>query len=157
MRHHLRGKKLGRNRNQRKALFLGLTRSLFTYGTLKTTTAKTKAVLPLVEKIAHRANRGDLADRRFLYRYFQDRSWVNRIVDLIQKNFPDQKGNYTKITPLFIRKGDRATIARLEFVKPINFLLPEKLDKRALKKQARKEKKAKKAKPSKVKKALPKK
>jgi len=157
MRHRLRGKKLGRNRNQRKALFLGLVRSLFIYGTLKTTTAKTKAVFPLIEKIAHRANRGDLADRRFLYRYFQNQSWVNRIVDIIQKNFPDQKGNYIKVTPLFIRKGDRATISRLEFVKPINFLPPEKPDKRALKKQARKEKKTKKAKPSKIKKALPKK
>jgi len=157
MRHRLAGKKLGRNRNQRKALFLGLARSLFTYGTLKTTTAKTKAVLPLVEKMAHRANRGDLADRRFLYRYFQDRNWVNRIVDLIQKNFPDQKGNYIKITPLFEREGDRAIIARMEFVKPINFSPPEKPDKKALKKQARKEKKAKKTKPTKVKKALPKK
>jgi large subunit ribosomal protein L17 len=157
MKHRLQGKRLSRNHHQRKALFLGLVRSLFTHGSIKSTLSKIKAVVPLAEKIAHRASSGTLADRRFLYRYFQDRSWVNRIVDLIQKNFPDQKGNYTKVTPLFKRPGDQATVARLELVKPMNFKPPVKTTKKELKKQVKKEKKAKKTKSSAPKKALPKK
>ncbi len=157
MRHRLKGKKMGRNHHQRKALFLGLVRAMFTHGSIKTTVTKAKAVLPLVEKITNKAKKGDLISKRFLYRYLQDQSWVNRVSETIQKEFADQNGNYTKITPLFKRKGDRAIVVRFEFTKPLDLAVPVKLSKSELKKQEKKAKKQKAKKVGKTKKALPKK
>ena len=53
MKHRIAGKKLGRNFNERKALLKSLTRSMFTHGTIQTTEAKVKAVVPMVEKLAN--------------------------------------------------------------------------------------------------------
>ena len=63
-----------------------------------------------------RAKDGSLASRRWLYRYFQDQRLVNEIVDYFGKKAKDKPGGYTRIIKLKKRRGDDATIARLELV-----------------------------------------
>ena len=103
MRHRVSGRKLGRNRNQRQALFRTLLRSLFTHGSIETTQAKAKAILPQAEKMAAMAVKGDLISRRKLFAVFQDRNFVNQVVAIFSQTFPNQKQNFTKLQNIKIR------------------------------------------------------
>ncbi len=117
MRHRKKGKKLSRDTGQRKALFKNLSRSFFlNQGKIETTLAKVKAVQPRIEKMITRAKKGDLSSRRWLYRYFQDQDFVNQIVKDFGSKLKEKPGGYTKIIKLKKRRGDNATIARLELV-----------------------------------------
>jgi len=117
MRHRKKGKKLGRDSSQRRALFKNLVRSFFlNRGKIKTTLAKAKAVQPKVEKTITRAKKGDLASRRKLFSYFQDQDFVNLIVDEFVKDLDDRSGGYTRIIKIKKRRGDDATVACLELV-----------------------------------------
>lgn len=126
MRHRKKGRKLGRNHHQRQALLKSLAKAVFTHGQIKTTLAKARAVLPLVEKMATKAKAGDLAARRFLFKYFQDQHRVNLVVAAIQKAFPDSTSNFTKTVKLRRRLGDDALIVRFGFQKPVDFSPPQK-------------------------------
>ncbi len=117
MRHRKKGKKLGRDTAQRKALFKNLARSFFLNGgKVKTTLSKAKAVQPKIEKIITRAIKGDLSSRRRLYALFQDQTFVNDLVEKFGKKLKNSTGGYTKIIKLKKRRGDDATIARLELI-----------------------------------------
>jgi len=120
MRHKVFGKKLGRDYDHRRALLKNLARSFFANnGQLKTTLPKAKAVRGMIEKIITRARKGDLSARRWLFRLFQDQKTVNQVVDTFGKKFAKRQGGYTKLVKLSIRKGDNATIVRLESVEKI--------------------------------------
>ena len=120
MRHLVAGKKLNRDYDHRRALLKNLARSFFSsQGKLKTTLAKAKAVQNLIERMITRAKKGDLASRRWLYRYFQDQKRVNQIVETFGKQFKDRPGGYTRIVKLKHRRGDQALIVRLELVEDL--------------------------------------
>ncbi len=126
MLHRISGKKLGRTRNQRQALFKGLSRAIFTYGSIETTEAKAKASISMIEKLANTAVRGDLNAKRELFAAFQDRRFVNSVVAQMQQVFGDQKSNFTVIKRVKRRQGDDALIVKLSFVKPYALDLTKK-------------------------------
>jgi len=126
MLHRISGKKLGRTRNQRQALFKGLSRAIFTYGSIETTEAKAKASIPMIEKLANTAVVGDLNAKRELFAAFQDRRFVNSVVAQMQQVFGDQKSNFTVIKRVKRRQGDDALIVKLSFVKPYALDLTKK-------------------------------
>jgi len=137
MRHRQFGYKLNRNHHQRQALLRGQLRHIFTYGYIQTTEAKAKAVTPLIEKVVARAKRDDLSSRRFLYRYFQDRNWVNRIVEAVAAAFSETAANFTQVKRIKRRQGDDALIVRLSFTKPLKLSKEEEKEekpKKAVKK-----------------------
>jgi large subunit ribosomal protein L17 len=122
MKHRIFGKQLGRNHNQRQALLRGLVKSMFTYGQIETTAAKAKSVIPLVERISSViVSKPDLIARRELFKYLQDRFWVNNVFSVFKTTFANQKSNFTKTTKIKRRQGDDALIVNLSFVKPIKF------------------------------------
>ena len=99
--------------------------------------AKAKAVTPLSEKVVARAKRDDLSSRRFLYRYFQDRNWVNRIVEAVAAAFSETAANFTQVKRIKRRQGDDALIVRLSFTKPLKLSKEEEKEekpKKAVKK-----------------------
>ena len=118
MKHRLFGKKLGRNHNQRQALLRSLTKEMFSHGTVRTTAAKAKAVIPLVEKIASDLiGKSDLIAHRILFRYFQDRQSVSRLVADFRQVFAGQQSNFTRTKNIKYRQGDNALVVKLSFVK----------------------------------------
>ncbi|MDD4135725.1 MAG: 50S ribosomal protein L17 [Candidatus Shapirobacteria bacterium] len=122
MKHRIAGKKLGRNFNERKALLKSLTRSMFTHGTIQTTEAKVKAVVPMVEKLANIIiTKEELTAKRELFKVLQDQHWVNRVVANFKSVFGDQKSNFTTIQKIKHRYGDDALIVKFSFVKAVNF------------------------------------
>lgn len=122
MKHRIFGKKLGRTHNQRQALLTGLVRNVYTHGSIQTTEAKAKSVIPLVERLASvLTSSPELIAKRELYRYLQDQNWVNRVYSAMTSTFVDQKSNFTTITKIKFRQGDDTLIVKLAFCKPINF------------------------------------
>jgi large subunit ribosomal protein L17 len=145
MKHRIFGRKLGRNFNERKALWRSQVRSMFIYGKIKTTDAKAKSVVSLLEDISAKImQKEDLVARRNLYRYLQNRTWVNNVFVTFKSVFVDQKSNFTKIIKLGRRRGDDALMVELSFVKPISFskdkIKKEKVGKKVIKKVIKKDK-----------------
>ena len=68
MRHKVYGKHLGRDKNQRTALFRGLVRSLFLQGSITTTDTKAKAVKGMVDRLITKSKDKTEASKRVIKR-----------------------------------------------------------------------------------------
>ena len=141
MKHRIFGKKLGRNHNERKALFNSLTKAIFISGSINTTQARATAIVPTIEKLYNIIiTKSDLIARRELFKVLQNQTWVNNVFKVFKETFGTQSSNFTKITKVKRRFGDDALIVKLSFVKPIKFsnkkevkINPKKLEKKDLK------------------------
>lgn len=116
MRHQVAGKKLSRDRKQRKALFKNLINALILYGEIKTTESKAKAVRRLAEKLIAQGRKGTLHARRLITAFLQNKRVVNKIVDELGPIFKTRPGGFTRIVRLDQRRGDGAMMVRLELV-----------------------------------------
>ena len=110
---------MGRDIKERKALFLSLARGLIINGEIKTTLAKAKTIRGYLEKMITVAKKGDLSARRNLQSQLRKRELVNRLVDEVAPQFKDRPGGYLRIIKLGERRGDRAFLAKIEFVSKI--------------------------------------
>lgn len=87
MRHKVYGKKLGRTKNERTALFKALVQQLLLHGTLTTTEAKAKAIKGLVDKIINSTKKKDA-----------------------------RKSGYTKLVRLGTRPGDQTMMVKMSLI-----------------------------------------
>ncbi len=115
MRHLKKGRKFGRERDQRRALKKGLASSFFLKGRITTTEAKAKEIRSFIEKRITRAKTVSLAVQRELARDFS--SAVVKKVFEYGKDATLRPGGYTRIIKLGFRKSDSAKLAILELVK----------------------------------------
>ena len=133
-RHGYRGRKFGRERDQRRALMRGLMISLVEHGTITTTLPKAKELRPQAEKMITVARQGSLASRRRLIAKLNVDT-ANRLVDVIAPSLKRDSG-YLRVTRLDQRRvGDNAELATIEFVDEITEVA--KPDKPARKKPAK--------------------
>jgi large subunit ribosomal protein L17 len=124
MNHRKFGKKLGRNHNQRQALFRSQVRSFFTFGAIKTTETKAKAVSPIIERLCHIiATEPQLIAARELYRHLQNKNQVNQVMKIFKESFTGQSSNFTRLIRIKRRIGDDALIVKLTFIKPLSFVV----------------------------------
>jgi len=115
MRKHKIGRKLSRERDQRKALLKGLARALFVYEKIETTEAKAKEVSRFAEKCITRAKKDDLSARRHLLRFF-DKKVVDKLLKEIAKKYKKRDGGYTRVVKLGKRKSDASEMAIISLV-----------------------------------------
>lgn len=133
-RHGYRGRKFGRERDQRRALMRSLMISLVEHGTITTTLPKAKELRPQAEKMITVARQGSLAGRRRLIAKLNVDT-ANRLVDVIVPSLKRDSG-YLRVTRLDQRRvGDNAELATIEFVDEITEVA--KPDKPARKKSAK--------------------
>lgn len=117
-RHGYRGRKFGRERDQRRALMRGLMISLVEHGAITTTLPKAKELRPQAEKMITVARQGSLASRRRLIAKLNVDT-ANRLVDVIAPSLKRDSG-YLRVTRLDQRRvGDNAELATIEFVDEI--------------------------------------
>lgn len=127
MRHHKRGRKLGRDAAHRDALMMNLAGALIRHGRIRTTLPKAKELRPYVEKLVTRARRDDLHSRRLVMRQLRmhdkassrkagDRTIVQTLFEDVAPRFQDRPGGYTRIVKLEPRPGDAAPMAFIEWV-----------------------------------------
>ncbi len=117
-RHGYKGRKFGRETDQRTALTRGLMRSLFKYKAINTTLAKAKEIRRPAEKLITLAKKGDLASRRLVIARLNDQPVGNDLVDNIAPQIKRNSG-YLKIERTGYRRGDNAEMATIAFVDEI--------------------------------------
>ncbi|HSX36208.1 MAG TPA: 50S ribosomal protein L17 [Patescibacteria group bacterium] len=115
-RHGYKGRKLGRERDQRSALVKGLADSLVKYESIETTLPKAKEVVPYVEKLITKAKKGDLHNRRQIISDLQTVASAHKLVDQIAPKLTGRTSGHLRIEKTHTRRGDNAQMARVSFV-----------------------------------------
>lgn len=117
-RHGYKGRKFGRERNQRRALMRSLAISLIEHGSIETTLPKAKDLRPYTEKLVSKAKKGDLHNRRQIVSLLASVPAAHKLVDQIAPAMQRNSG-YLRIERTTFRKGDNAQLARISFVDDI--------------------------------------
>lgn len=123
-RHGYKGRKFGRETDQRTALTRGLMRSLFKYKSINTTLAKAKEIRRPAEKLITIAKKGDLAARRTVIARLNDQETGNELIDVIAPQIKRDSG-YLRIERTGFRRGDNAEMATISFVDEIKDVAKE--------------------------------
>ena len=116
MNHRVRGRKLERNAEHRKALLGNLVTSLILHGRIKTTLARAKELRSLADKLVTLAKRKDLHSRRLARLYADDKRALKRLFDDIGPRFENRVGGYTRYYKCGFRAGDNAPLAYIEYL-----------------------------------------
>jgi large subunit ribosomal protein L17 len=117
-RHGYKGRKFGRETDQRQALLRGLLCSLFKNLSITTTLAKAKEMRRFAEKLITRAKKGGLANRRLVIARLDNMEVGDLLVDVIAPQVKRDSG-YLRIERAGFRKGDNAEMATISFVDDI--------------------------------------
>ena len=142
MRHQTKKHTLGKAQDQRKALLRSLCTELITYGEIKTTMARAKALQPYAENVISMAKKGDLNSRRLAGRYIFDKeigqfidtatgevfetkqdgkklapqTVLRKLFSVIGAKYSSRNGGYTRIFRLPPRRGDASEMALIQLV-----------------------------------------
>lgn len=117
MRHRVSKKKLNRTTDHRRALLKNLSVSLILEGHVQTTLAKAKFFKPYVEKLVTKAkNAQDMHNITLVNSKLGSEIATRKLFSDIATSYADRKGGYTKITKLGFRSGDKAPMAKIEWV-----------------------------------------
>ena len=123
-RHGYKGRKFGRETDQRSALINGLVVALFEHKSITTTLMRAKEIRPVAEKLITRAKKGDLAARRLVIARLNSQEMGSYLVDVIAPQIKRDSG-YLKIERAGYRKGDHAEMATIAFVDEVKNVSPK--------------------------------
>jgi len=115
-RHGYKGRKFGRERDQRRALIKGLATSLVEHGKIETTLPKAKDLVRYIEKLITKAKKGDLANRRRVIAGLSTQAAAFKLVDEIAPQLTGRVSGHVRVERTRIRKGDGAEMASISFV-----------------------------------------
>ncbi|HYD93521.1 MAG TPA: 50S ribosomal protein L17 [Candidatus Paceibacterota bacterium] len=115
MRHHKKGRTLGRPRDQRTALMKSLMRSLIVHERISTTEAKAKEMRPMIEKLVTRARVDTVANRRVVASRLGDDAATKKLFTAIAPRYKDRSGGYVRIVKR-APKADGKKTAYIAFV-----------------------------------------
>lgn len=118
-RHGYKGRKFGRERDQRKALMKGLATSLVEHGEIETTLPKAKELVRVIEKLITKAKKGDLANRRHVIAGLSTQAAAFRLVDVIAPQLMGRTSGHVRVERTRIRVGDGTQMATISFVDEI--------------------------------------
>ncbi|MBQ6313793.1 50S ribosomal protein L17 [Candidatus Saccharibacteria bacterium] len=119
-RHGYKGRKFGRETDQRTALTRGLQCSLIKYQEITTTLARAKEIRRMTEKLITMAKKGDLHNRRLIIARLNDLEAAALLVDKIAPQIKRNSG-YLRIEHAGFRRGDNAEMGTISFVDEISF------------------------------------
>lgn len=124
-RHGYKGRKFGRERDQRAALIKSLSEALITNGSIETTVPKAKALVPYIEKLITKAKKGDLHNRRQIISSLQTVASAHKLVDEIAPKLKGRTSGHLRIERTRMRRGDNAELARVSFIDEITVDAPD--------------------------------
>ena len=122
-RHGYKGRKFGRETDQRLALTRGLMCSLIKYQSITTTLARAKEIRRSTEKLITMAKKGGLANRRLIIARLNDLEAATLLVDYIAPQIKRSSG-YLRIERAGYRRGDNSEMGTISFVDEISFEEP---------------------------------
>lgn len=115
-RHGYKGRKFGRERDQRRALVKGLATSFVMEERIETTLPKAKELVRYIEKLITKAKRGDLAGRRQVIAGLDTQVAAFKLVDAIAPQLAGRTSGHVRVARTRLRVGDGAQMASVEFV-----------------------------------------
>lgn len=115
-RHGYKGRKFGREKDERRALIKSLANSLVMEESIETTLPKAKEVLPYVEKLITKAKKGDLHNRRQIISSLMTIEAAHKLVDEIAPKLKGRNSGHLRIERTTTRRGDNAQLATISFV-----------------------------------------
>jgi len=129
-RHGYQGRKLGRKRDQRQALIVGLAESLVLRESIETTLPKAKELISYTEKLISKAKKGGLHNRRQVIAGLSTIEAAHKLVDDIAPKLTARNSGHLRIVRTKLRRGDAVQLARISFVddlsKPVKAVKPVK-------------------------------
>ena len=117
-RHGYKGRKFGRETDQRRALTRGLMCSLIKEQSITTTLARAKEIRRDTEKLITIAKKGGLANRRLLIARLDNIEMADLLMDVIAPQIKRDSG-YLRIERTRNRRGDNTEMATISFVDAI--------------------------------------
>src|SRR6266568_7388826 len=97
-RHSYKGRKFGRERDQRRALLKGLATSLVERGSIETTLPKAKEIVPYVETLITKAKSGSLHNRRQIIADLSTVAAAHKLVDDIAPKLTGRTSGHLRVT-----------------------------------------------------------
>jgi len=116
MRHNKKFNHLSRKKAHRDALLANMTISLIMHKRIFTTVAKAKALRVFAEPIITRSKKDDMANRRLVFSYLQNKDAVKELFGVIAEKVAERPGGYLRILKTGHRLGDNAEMAMIELV-----------------------------------------
>lgn len=114
--HSVRGSKLQRERDQRRALLKNLANSLILDEAVTTTMPKAKMLMPYVEKLVTKAKKNTIHSRRQIISAVTTVEAANRLQDEIAPMLTSRNSGHLRLVKEAPRRGDNAPMGTVEFV-----------------------------------------
>lgn len=111
-----KGRKFGREKDQRRALLKGLADSLIIHESVETTYIKAKELVSYTEKLITKAKKADLASRRSVISSLQTRESASKLIDDLAPKLASRTSGYLRVVGTTKRKGDNSQLAKVSFV-----------------------------------------
>lgn len=124
MRHRVYGKKLGRGKDTRQALFKSLVQALISAESIETTEAKAKSIKGLADRLINQAK--SPSTRRLIRQFVTSKEISEKLVKDIAPRFKNRNSGYTSIVKLGKRVGDNANIVRMSLIEEKSAVIPSK-------------------------------
>lgn len=124
-RHGYKGRKFGRERDQREALLKGLADSLILRGSIETTLPKAKDLLVYTEKLITKAKAGGLHNRRQIITSLNTLEAAHKLVDEIAPKLTARNSGHLRVKRTKLRRGDNTQLASISFVDDLSAKKPE--------------------------------
>lgn len=125
-RHGYKGKKFGREKDQRRALLKGLADSLVLRESIETTLPKAKELISYTEKLITHAKKGGLHHRRQVIAGLNTIEAAHKLVDDMAPKMNGRVSGHLRVERTRIRRGDAAQLARVSFVDDLKAKAPAK-------------------------------
>ena len=108
--------KLGRKTAHRDRTLRNLATSLVLYEKVRTTEAKAKAALPMIERLLSTARHNTLSARRDAKALLFDQNAVQKLFEDFPQRWGTRTSGYVRLTKLAPRPGDGSAMAQLELL-----------------------------------------
>jgi large subunit ribosomal protein L17 len=128
MKKNVFGRKLSRDKNERKALFTSLMSALVMKERIVTTEAKAKAIRSDVEKLVTKAKEGTNAAKLILKKGLSQEAF-DKILNEIAPRFTKKQGGYVRLIKLGRRFGDDAPTVLIEWTEVASAIVPVQIEK----------------------------
>lgn len=116
MRHNMRGRKLNRTSEHRKAMFNNMAAALIKHEQIVTTLPKAKDLRPIVEKLVTKGKTNTLHSRRQVLSVLKDAKLTDKLFTALAERYASRNGGYLRVLKAGFRYGDNAPLAIIEFV-----------------------------------------
>ena len=93
-----------------------LTIALIQHKRITTTLEKAKALRMYAEPLINRAKKDDMANRRLVFSYLQNKEAVKELFGVVAEKVAERPGGYLRILKVGHRLGDNAEMAMIEMV-----------------------------------------